>query len=107
MTIEQQALEAGRAPHVGGTIKLMVHYPAAVEPFRDRHAHREETIGQLKARVLETFGLTDGATLDGNIVTYVLYHHKDRLDDPNRTLGSVAGEHHEVQLKLAQELTQG
>jgi hypothetical protein len=91
------------------TLHVVVHYPAAKEPFKDEAAHRSETVGQLKARVLTAFGLVEGNTPDGNSVQYFLYDQdsKVRLDDPSRTLGSLAGDRKVLQLKLSQQITQG
>jgi len=44
---------------------------------------------------------------DGTVTTYTLYHGKEALEDLNRTLGSVAGDKDELQLKLSQQITQG
>ena len=87
-------------------VKVIVHYPPAAEPFKDE-ADRSETIGHFKPRVLTAFGLVEGPTPDGNTVTYTLYHHKDPLENVNQTLGELAGEHKELTLKLAQQITQG
>ena len=43
-----------------GTLKVVVHYPAAKKPFEQEHAGRKETIGTLKSAVLAAFGLTEG-----------------------------------------------
>lgn len=87
--------------------QVMVHYPAAAEPFKDEHTDRAETVGQLKARVLQTFGLTEGNTQEGNTVLYTMYHHKTPLENPNQVLGDLAGDQSVLQLKLSQQITQG
>lgn len=109
MAIEQetQAEHTSPALHDEQTLRVQVHYPAAAEPFRDPAADRNETLGHLKARVLVAFGLTEYTTPDGTAITYVLFHGKQRLDDLSVTLGRVPGNQHELQLKLAQQLTQG
>ena len=88
-------------------LRVVVHYPAAAEPFNDEDADRNETVGQLKARVLTAFGLAEGTTSDGNTVGYTLYQHKTPLENPAQTLGELAGDHPVLQLKLSQQLTQG
>jgi hypothetical protein len=88
-------------------LHLVVHFPAAAEPFKDEHAEPSETIGHLKTRVLTAFGLVDGALPDGSTATYTLYHEKKPLENAMQTLGDVAGEHKTLQLKLAQQITQG
>lgn len=87
-------------------LQVIVHYPAAEEPFKD-DADRNETIGQFKPRVLKAFGLVEGQTPDGNITTYTLYDHKTPLENPNQTLGDLAGHQKVLQLKLSQQITQG
>lgn len=89
------------------TISVIVHYVAAAKPFEDAHADRSETVGHLKARVLDAFGLTEGPSPEGSTVSYTLYHHKTPLENLQQTLGNVAGEHHELELKLVQQITQG
>lgn len=88
-------------------LRVVVHYPAAAKPFKDNAADPSETVGQLKERVLEAFGLREGQAPDGTATTYILYHNKERLEDLGRTLGSVAGDKEELQLKLSQQITQG
>ncbi|MER3406787.1 MAG: hypothetical protein C4289_17795 [Chloroflexota bacterium] len=88
-------------------LRVMVHYPAAEEPFKDDSADRSETIGQFKPRVLNAFGLAEGTTPEGNIITYTLYHQKTPLENPNQTLGDLAGDQKILQLKLVQQITQG
>ncbi len=51
------------------SIRVVVHYIAAAEPFKDAHADRSETVGHLKARVLLAFGLTEGPTPEGSTVS--------------------------------------
>ncbi len=88
-------------------LHVVVHYPAAEEPFKDEAADPTETVGQLKSRVLAAFGLTEGTTPDGNTATYTLYHQKTALNNLNQTLGELAGGQPALQLKLAQQITQG
>lgn len=89
------------------TLKVVVHYVAAEEPFKDHHADRNETVGQLKQRVLTEFGLTEGQTPDGNITTYTLFHHKKAVENMGQTLGELAGDENTLQLRLVQQITQG
>jgi hypothetical protein len=87
-------------------LHVTVHYIAAAEPFRT-WAERSETVGQFQPQVLEAFGLSEGPTPGGGMITYTLYHGKTALTNPAETLGAVAGHHEELQLKLVQEITQG
>jgi hypothetical protein len=40
-------------------------------------------------------------------VTYTLFHDKKPLENLDEKLGEVAGHHHELKLKLVQQITQG
>jgi hypothetical protein len=88
-------------------LHVIVVFPAAAAPFQDKDADPAETLGHLKQRVLDVFGLKEGATSDGSIITYQLYQHKTLLEDMNQTLGQRAGDAPTLQLKLAQQITQG
>jgi hypothetical protein len=88
------------------TLHVVVHYPAAKEPFKDDNASPSETVGSLKARVLIAFGLSEGQ--QGNdVFTYTLYYHKTPLENLTEALGQVAGSQPTLQLKLSQQITQG
>ena len=88
-------------------LRVIVHYVAAGEPFKDDNADRSETVGHLKQRVLTYFGLAEGQTPDGNSTTYTLYHQKTPLENMTQTLGTIAGEQKVLQLKLSQQIIQG
>lgn len=92
---------------VATKLRIAVHYPAATKPFKDDQADPAETVGHLKERVLNAFDLKEGQSPDGTVTTYTLYHGKEALEDLSRTLGSVAGDKDELQLKLSQQITQG
>jgi hypothetical protein len=85
---------------------VIVHYVAAEHPFRE-HAHHDETVGELKKRVLHAFGLTEGQDASGDTVTYTLFHDKKPLENPHEKLTEVAHHHHELKLNLVQQITQG
>jgi hypothetical protein len=88
------------------TLKVVVKFVAATKPFENNHASRTETVGQLKARVLTAFGLSEGQQ-GSQTFTYTLYHGKVPLDNLSETLGQVAGQEHTLELKLNQQVTQG
>lgn len=88
------------------TVKVVVTYPAAAKPF-ETDAERTETEGQLKAAVLTAFGLTEGQLPGGNVATYTLYDGKTPLENPNQTLGEIAGHREALHFKLAQQIVQG
>ena len=85
-------------------IKVTVHYIAAGKPFKDDNADPNETLAQLKVRVLAFFGLMEG----GNVV-YKLFYKNDVLGDLSITLGQLAAREHEkpLQLNLNQDVVQG
>lgn len=89
------------------SLKVIVVFPAAAKPFQDDSASREETVGALTKRVLVAFGLADGPQPDGSSTTFTLHHGKDKLTDLSQTLGAIAGDKSVLQLKLAQQVTQG
>ena len=89
------------------TLYIVVVYPAARDDLKQTGVSRKETLAQLKARVLVAFELTEGKGPDGTITSYVFYHHKDKLEDLNRTLGQIAGHEDVLHLKLAQQIVYG
>lgn len=88
-------------------LHVVVHFMAATAPFKDDSANPGETVAQLKVRVLNAFGLTEGGTSDGNTVNYTLYHDKTPLENPNQTLGELAGDKKVLQFKLDRQIVQG
>jgi hypothetical protein len=89
------------------TLRVLVVFPAAGKPFKDDDASRDETVDQLEARVLEDFGLTEGPIGNNEIAVFTLFHGKQKLDNPAQTLGEVAGDKPQLQLKLSQRIVQG
>jgi hypothetical protein len=89
------------------TLTVMVVYPAAGKPFKDDDASRDETAGELKARVLEFFGLTEGPIGNNENAVYALYDGKQKLDNPAQTVGELAGDKPVLHLKLSQQIVQG
>ncbi len=87
-------------------LQVVVHFSAAGKPFKDE-VDRSETVGQFKTKVLKAFGLHEGQGPDGAITIYTLYHDKVPLENPNQTLGEIAGDKKILQLKLSQQITQG
>src|SRR5258708_4585093 len=79
--------------HIHTKLEVVVHYIAAEHPLKEE-AVADETVGQLKTRVLKAFGLAEGQTPDGNTVIYILYHHKAPLENPNQPLAEVACHEH-------------
>ena len=89
------------------TLKVIVVYPPAANPFQDPVTSRDATVGALKKRVLDAFHLTEGPQPDGSVATDSLFHAKEELEDMSQTLGAVAGDKPVLQLKLGQQITQG
>lgn len=104
MTASIHTPVAGDATHHHLTVQ--VRYPAAPRPFIDSHVSPTETVGQLKARILDAFEVSETSGPDGQTL-YILYHEDERLDDMARTLGQIAGHEHVLKLKLVQQLVQG
>ncbi|MGJ4973422.1 hypothetical protein ACQR1N_30875 [Bradyrhizobium sp. HKCCYLRH1073] len=88
-------------------LEIVVVYPAARDDLKQTGVSRAETLGQLKARVLTAFELTEGQGPDGTMTSYVFYHEKTKFDDLNRTLGEIAGRQSVLRLKLAQQVVYG
>lgn len=88
-------------------LKVIVHYPAATKPFKDDSISRTETVGEFKDRVLDTFGLNEGQSPEGNIATFTLHYKKMELANLSQSLGEIAGDKNTLEFKLAQQITQG
>lgn len=87
-------------------INVHVRYPAAPKPYVDPHAKPEETLQSLKSRVLQAFELKE--IEDGNqTVLYFLYKEDQKLENLTVTLAQLVGEHHEIKLRLVQQIVQG
>src|SRR5437763_655061 len=87
-------------------IRVTVHYMAAGKPF-EQDFSRLATIEEVKSVALDQFGLKEGVDPEGNTVTYPLYQQKTPLENPNQTVGELAGHQKVLQLKLSQQITQG
>ena len=87
-------------------IKVMVHYVAAGKPFEADYAP-EIQLARVKQDALRDFNLAEGGTPDGGTAVYFLYHDQNRLDDLCKTVGQLAGHQKVLQLRLAQQITQG
>jgi len=105
--LEKEKVVNDKQKVISETLRILVHYIAADKPFKDDSASRDETVGHLKKRVLDAFGLTEGQTPDGNSTTYTLHYKKTPLDDPNQTLGNLAGDKRTLEFKLVQQIIQG
>src|SRR6266542_4302054 len=88
-------------------LHVVVHYPAAEEPFKDEHAKRNETVGHFKVRALLAFALIEGQGPNNTVISYTLHHGKATLENMDQPLGDVAGDQKALQLKLSQQITQG
>ena len=89
------------------TLDIVVAYPAARDDLKQTDVGRQETLAQLKTRVLIAFELTEGKSPDGSVTSYIFYHEKQKLEDLNRTLGQIAGPEKVLRLKLAQQIVYG
>jgi|GEM_PF-1068941 len=87
----------------GTKINISVDYPPTGDKLEDHAADRNETVGALKGRVLVAFSLKEGVDDKGQLLTYVLFHGRAPLVDPNVTIGSVAGNAGDIKLTLDRE----
>ncbi|MCA1438002.1 hypothetical protein I6F33_34365 [Bradyrhizobium sp. BRP20] len=87
----------------GAKINISVEYLPTGDKLEDHAADRNETVGTLKTRVLAAFSLTEGVDDKGQLLTYVLFHARVPLLDPDVTIGSVAGEVGHIKLELERE----
>lgn len=88
------------------SLNVTVTYPAAGQPFHEEEGQASETLGSLKARVLDFFGLSEGEE-GGQRISYFLFKGKEKLTDLSVSLGSLAGEAGALHLKLVQHIEQG
>jgi hypothetical protein len=88
-------------------VHVKVVYAPAADKFNDPHVKPTETVGQLKARVLDFFKLKEGPRPDGSVATYTLYQGKTLLEDMAQTIGAIAHGEHTLDLKLAEQIVQG
>lgn len=95
---------AATPPH-DKLLQVQVRYVAKAKPFEDKEAP-DTTLSTLKPAVLEFFGLKEG-DVGGGTKTYNFVHGETKLTDLSTTLGSLAGDAHELKLKLVEQLTQG
>lgn len=87
-------------------LNVVVHFVAVEQAFKgDRDP--QETVRALKAVVLDFFGVKEGQSADGNSYVFTLFHDRTPLEDPLQQLDALAGDKHVLQLKLAQQVTQG
>lgn len=77
--------------------RVIVRYDRAQTPF-EIEIPLSETVGRLKTQTLETFGLFEGGP-----TFYDLYHGHRVLADMSEPLDQVAGELHELELRLVKQ----
>lgn len=87
-------------------VALKVRYIAARQPFVDTHASMEETLAQLKPRVLSFFGLSEGA-VDGGTKSYSFALDNVIQTNLEAKLGVLADSHPNLKLDLIERFEQG
>lgn len=86
------------------TIEVTVAFPLSVrDPFHHRYP-RHETIRAVRAAAMEHFGVHEEP---GTVYYLTDDRHDDRRVDDDETLGTVAGERHDLRLTLVKDLVQG
>lgn len=93
------------APHKDSLV-VKVRYIAAKKQFVDPQASEQETLAELKPRVLSFFGLVEGS-VDGGTKTYQYVLNGVVLTDLSATLGSHAKGKHEIDFDLVERFEQG
>lgn len=88
------------------SLEVKVRYITSRTPFVDPRASREETLGALKPRVLEFFGLAEGSA-GGGTKTYNFALNGIVQNNLMATLGSLADGRHELKLDLIERFEQG
>ena len=86
-------------PH--NKIGVQVHYIAATKPFKSEY-DPETKLSAIKAEALNFFELKE----EQNKV-YKLFYHKTELTNLDETIGTVAGDKHEIVLDLEEFIIQG
>ncbi len=104
MDVQNQMGE--KAAHHKNNLVVKVRYIAARKLFIDHEANRQETLSELKPRVLGFFGLVEGNT-DGGAKTYRFVLDGFELTDLNATLGSLAEGKYEIDFILNEQFVQG
>lgn len=82
-------------------INVQVHYIAATKPFKAAFSP-DTKLSVIKANALNAFELTEDSTK-----TYKLFYQKSELSNLDATIGSIAGDKHEVILDLEEFIIQG
>lgn len=85
---------------------VQVRYLAAHQPYVEPHAAATDSLGQLKARTLTHFGLTEGPA-DGGNKAYFLSLAGETLTNLEVTLGSLADGKHRLEFTLVEQFIQG
>lgn len=103
-TDTQTSAERHAAPHE--TVSVRVRYLGARRPFEEPKEPVNETLAELKPRVLDFFKLKEGPA-NGGTKFYVFTLDDVVLTDLNARLGTLAKGHHELKLDLLERFEQG
>jgi len=105
--IEIVEVQHGSSPaHDHDSLVVKVRYITARKPFVDPRAPRNETLGALKPRVLDFFGLVEGST-GGGTKSYHFALNGIVQTNLATELGSLAHGEHELKLDLIERFEQG
>lgn len=100
----QQGAKA--APSKNDSLVVKVRYLAARQQFVDPKAQANETLAELKPRVLAFFELSEGA-VNGGTKIYQFVHGTQVQTDLNVTLGSIGDRNRDLELMLIEQFEQG
>ncbi|HYT81131.1 MAG TPA: hypothetical protein VEQ37_18125 [Actinomycetota bacterium] len=87
-------------------VEVGVTYAGAEGPFKRAYA-AEVQVQQVKADVLEAFGLAETIDEAGNQTLYFLYRGGDKITDLSQTVGDLADHRKHLQLRLVREVIAG
>lgn len=104
--METEVQEGQQAAHNNKTLVVRVRYITSRKQFVDPQALQEESLADLKPRVLEFFELVEGS-IEGGTKTYQFALEGIVQTNLGATLGSLAEGKHEIKLDLIERFEQG
>ncbi len=84
-------------------LSIEVSYAPTKDELKDHDAKRTEPLADLKKRVLSAFSLEEGVNERGELVEFAFFKGNRGLEDLTATVGDIAGDAHELSLRLVRE----